>query len=365
MNTFFSFSRLKFNRKKIKGFSKNPFFYFGVISFVLFGVLCLGSGSLAGNTYLQKTDSPAASPFFKTTNAATSDNLFFSQNGGLALETPDLKIIQDNSVSAISTPSTTNAQTLGSIFGGSEAARNGDIDYEVQIGDTMDSLAAKFQLSKPTIAWANEISQNATLKVGQVLIVPPVDGVFYNVKSGDTIFDIAKRYKSTAEKIIAFNNLKDEGDIFSDDVIFLPDGKMPTSSAPSVIQIPIADSFFIYPTQGHISQGPHGFLGRGIDVANACGTPVYAAASGVVQRSQFNPTYGNFVTMSHSNGTSTYYGHLQSMSVRAGEAVVSGQMIGFIGRTGTAATGCHLHFEVRGAKNFLTKFGLGALVSFK
>ncbi len=332
------------------------------MSLVLFGLLSFGSGSLAGSNYAA-TDAAAIGSFFRTANSVQENDLFFSQQEALNQGTPDLKIIEENSLAAVSTPSVLNTQTLGDMFGGIQEERTGIVDHHVELGDTVSSVAQKYGITPITLALANEISKNAALKVDQSLIIPPVDGVFYIVKSGDTVSDIAKRYKSSVDKIISFNNLKNEGDIFKDDDIFLPGGQIPPKAAPSVIvQIPVATTFFIYPTQGKVSQGPHGFLGRGIDVANKCGTPVYAAASGVVQRSQFNPSYGNFVTIAHTNGTSTYYGHLQALLVSPGQNVAAGHMIGLIGRTGTAATGCHLHFEVRGAKNFLA--GL-SVVSFK
>lgn len=351
----------------IEGFSKNPFFYFGLTSLVLFGLVFFWSSSLAGDNYLKANTSIAANPFFKTGNAMGNNDIFFAQNSGSSLETPDLKIIEDKFVYAISTPGSYSTQTLGDIFGGQESEQNEIIDYEVQVGDTVASLSAKYGISKRTIALANDISENSALKVGQSLVIPSIDGIFYSVKAGDNTFDIAKKYKSSVEKIIAFNNLKNEGDIFPHDDLFLPDGKIPPKAAPlvpSVTQVPVANTFFSNPTQGVVSQGPHGLYGRGVDVANKCGTPIYAAASGQVQRAQFDRQGGNFITIAHANGTTTYYGHLSSILIASGQSVTKGQMIGLMGRTGTA-TGCHLHLEVRGATNFWAGLRVGAAVSFK
>jgi murein DD-endopeptidase MepM/ murein hydrolase activator NlpD len=63
-----------------------------------------------------------------------------------------------------------------------------------------------------------------------------------------------------------------------------------------------------------------------------------------------NGGYGNLVIISHSNGTQTVYGHSSKILVRAGENVKQGQTIALVGATGKA-TGPHLHFEIRGAKN--------------
>lgn len=85
----------------------------------------------------------------------------------------------------------------------------------------------------------------------------------------------------------------------------------------------------------------------GIDVSTAEGTPVLAAADGVVVLAGFNAGgYGNYVVISHGGGLDTLYGHLDSILVRQGQTVTHGQPIGAEGSTGNS-TGAHLHFEVR------------------
>lgn len=83
---------------------------------------------------------------------------------------------------------------------------------------------------------------------------------------------------------------------------------------------------------------------RGIDLAAARGTPVYAVAAGVVSADS-DRRYGNFVSISHAGGQRSLYAHLDQMLVRSGETVAAGQLIGNVGATGMA-TGPHLHFEV-------------------
>ena len=111
------------------------------------------------------------------------------------------------------------------------------------------------------------------------------------------------------------------------------------------------------PSGGYISShfGPriHPIYGiarlhAGIDLATPCGRPVYAARSGRVSYSGWLGTSGNFIRVTHEDGYTTGYAHLQSGSlyVRLGESVVTGQLIGRIGTTG-GSTGCHLHLETR------------------
>jgi murein DD-endopeptidase MepM/ murein hydrolase activator NlpD len=336
------------NNRNSKGVFQNPLFYFGLFSFILMGSLFFGSNSLAKLSYFSNNDALFFSPLFKNNEVAGDNNLFFGQSKGLTLETPDLKIIGDNSVYGISTPRLLTTQTLGNIFGGINQDRKDIIDYIVQPGDSLDKIAEEFNISWQTITWTNNISKNSPLKAGQNLVILPVSGVIHFVKSGDTISEISKTYKSNEESIIAFNNL--DGRIYIGDILIIPDGIMPSKPIPSISQTQLANSFFIYPAEGVISQGLHYY--NAVDIANKFGTPIRAAAAGVVQgvRYGWNLGGGNNITILHENNVVTYYGHLSSMSVRSGDAVYAGQIIGFMGITGIT-TGSHLHFQVVGAKN--------------
>ena len=119
----------------------------------------------------------------------------------------------------------------------------------------------------------------------------------------------------------------------------------------------ISASGWARPSGGYISShfGPriHPIYGiarlhAGIDLATPCGRPVYAARSGRVSYSGWLGTSGNFIRVTHEDGYTTGYAHLQSGSlyVRLGESVVTGQLIARIGNTG-GSTGCHLHLETR------------------
>ena len=84
----------------------------------------------------------------------------------------------------------------------------------------------------------------------------------------------------------------------------------------------------------------------GIDIPASRNTEIYAAKSGVVVTSTYNSSYGNYVVVSHSDGTSTLYAHMNSRNATVGQTVSQGQVIGYVGTTGSS-TGNHLHFEVR------------------
>lgn len=92
---------------------------------------------------------------------------------------------------------------------------------------------------------------------------------------------------------------------------------------------------------------------NGVDMPGPEGTPIFAAASGTVQRAEFKGANGNHIVLDHGGGFTTWYLHLSAMHVAAGQQVTAGQVIGLMGTTGRKAngqpssTGSHLHFETR------------------
>lgn len=84
----------------------------------------------------------------------------------------------------------------------------------------------------------------------------------------------------------------------------------------------------------------------GLDIANATGTPIVAAAAGTVTFAGYKGSYGNMLVISHGNGVQTYYAHCNTLNVSVGAKVAQGQKIATVGSTGNS-TGPHLHLEVR------------------
>lgn len=87
-------------------------------------------------------------------------------------------------------------------------------------------------------------------------------------------------------------------------------------------------------------------LHTGVDIIATPGTPVMAAAGGVVSIVAFHPEYGNIVDIDHDNGLTSRYAHLLKSTVKVGDVVMKGQNVAQVGNTGRT-TGPHLHFEVR------------------
>ncbi|MCL5004850.1 MAG: M23 family metallopeptidase [Patescibacteria group bacterium] len=94
-----------------------------------------------------------------------------------------------------------------------------------------------------------------------------------------------------------------------------------------------------------------------VDIANRCGTPIYAAREGIiieaVNDDSWNNGYGNSITIEHPNSIETLYAHLEKAEAQIGQYVKEKELIGYMGSTGNTygPTGCHLHFEIHGAEN--------------
>lgn len=347
--------------------SKNPILIFGVVSFILFGLVSLGSVPLAKSLSNQGNFSLVALSGIFQDNS--KEAYFISSTKKIWSESPEFLLIGNNSFQAASPPTTFSPEVLGALVGGYEIEDTKKVitEYIVESGDNLSSIATKFNISFSTLLWANDLNKYSLIQPGQKLIILPVSGIIYHVKDGDTLSEIAKKYKGKTKKITVFNNLSNEGDIYVGDIIIVPDGEMPPPSTKQYVsqQVPIANSFFICPISSpcQITQGLHWY--NAIDFSHGkCGEPIYAAAAGKVLKVKLTNstsrwTYGgagNNLTILHLNGVVTMYGHLATSLVSPGQEVSQGQLIALMGgRPGTPgaglSTGCHLHFGVSGARN--------------
>jgi LysM repeat protein len=231
--------------------------------------------------------------------------------------------------------------------------------YNVRSGDTVLGIAAQFNLQPETIQWANpELEANPDmLRIGDRLVILPTDGVLHVVQSGDTLSNIAAKYKVSTDAIVGFslNRLADNSTpIAVGQQLVIPGGDKPyiakqvvAYSGPVPEGASIGTGAFAWPTSGTISQ-PYWNGHRALDIGAWTGTAVTAADSGYViaASSGWNNGYGTMVMIDHGSGYVTLYGHLNSIFVRQGESVSKGQQLGTVGNTGNS-TGPHLHFEVR------------------
>lgn len=282
------------------------------------------------------------------------------------LTAPDLSIIQNSAlVSPLNPQGVLNDDIRGSIT-----------TYSVKEGDNLSAIAQSFGVSVNTLLWANNIQNVRTIKPGDTLVILPVSGVKYTPKKGDTIESIAKKFKPrnadlegfTAD-ILSFNGLAVDEKLAIGLEIIIPDGEFQDVSFPSTTRsggtvsrfaaLPEYAGYYLRPIVGGRNSratkaNPHGIHGfNGVDLANGCGNITMASAGGAVlvaRSTGWNGGYGRYVVIAHPNGTQTLYAHLRAVTVTSGQAVLQGQHIGVTGTSGNS-TGCHVHFEIRGAQN--------------
>lgn len=242
--------------------------------------------------------------------------------------------------------------------------------HTVESGESLSMIATKYGVKVETIMWENGLGNANSIRTGQKLLVPPVDGVSYTVAKGDTLDKIAKKYSITKEAIIAQNTLENEV-ITKDQSLFLPgakpiitdtmiannrgysgtrDNRVSYAGVKGSGASPAVGRIFIYPTTGGITQGYH--AGHyAFDIADRSKPPIWAAGGGTVIKASsgtWGGGYGTHVIIDHGNGVKTLYGHMSSLNVVVGQEVSQGDVIGIMGNTGRVygATGIHLHWEV-------------------
>ena len=284
----------------------------------------------------------------------------------------DIQTTSDNALMANSGPSGTTADIVGTTQSDRISV------YVVRPGDTLSVIAKMFGVSVNTIIWANNLSGINDVHPGDTLIILPISGVKRTVAAGDTLKSIAKKYGADANEIAQFNGLDPAEALVVGSTLIIPGGEV-APAAPKAVKSPrrigrepylggggaAQPGYYGNPVPGAvITQGIHGW--NAVDIGAARGTPIHAAAAGTViiarNNGGWNGGYGNYVVITHDNNTETLYAHMTHAIVSPGQAVLGGQIIGYVGTTGMA-TGPHLHFEVRGAKNPFAQCPVGSVCS--
>ena len=168
-------------------------------------------------------------------------------------------------------------------------------------------------------------------------------------QGGPAPLDSASRQLSQAEFIAQLKAISTTLDDRSDKLgaldSVLMQGRVEQKAIPTTM--PVVQAFY----SSNFGYRIDPFNGRsafhtGVDFISAAGSPILAAAGGVVATAEWHGEYGNMVDIDHDNGLTTRYAHLQKAHIKTGDVVLKGQHIGDLGATGRA-TGPHLHFEVR------------------
>ncbi|KLI38170.1 M23 family metallopeptidase [Brachyspira hyodysenteriae] len=224
-------------------------------------------------------------------------------------------------------------------------------EYIIEEGDNLTTISRKIGANLDTLVSVNKITNANRLRPGQKIVIPNRNGLLYTIKKDESIEEIAERYDVSLNRVLSFNKISDPNDIEVGDDIFLPGAKYTLDeridkfgqmfSIPTTItRISSVFGYRVHPITGVRTKH------MGVDIPGRLNTPVYAARKGKVIFAGYSGGYGNLVIVRHDKGYTTYYGHLNSITTKAGATVGVGVMIGRMGSTGRS-TGSHLHFEVR------------------
>jgi len=336
-------------------------------------MLALSLVLLAGYLGWRVQSTQAASPGITPTLTPQTDRLVSSANQ-VPAELPVYFIGIDEEAISRRTYLHTNVPTR---------SRTEVIEYSVTTGDSVFGIAQSFNLHPETILWANYDQLNDSpdmLNPGMQLNVPPVDGVYYQWQEGDTLDSVAAKFETNVQDILSWegNNF----DLTNPQVepkqwIMIPNGHrefrqwlVPTIArsnsgvsksvlGPGACEGDYSGAYgsgsFAWPTASHTLSGNDFWSGHlGIDIAGALGDGVFASDAGVIVFAGWAyGGYGNMVMIDHGNGYQTLYAHLSSVSAACGQSVYTGSYIGAVGSTGNS-TGPHLHFEVRYMGGFIS-----------
>ncbi|MEI7846307.1 MAG: peptidoglycan DD-metalloendopeptidase family protein [Chloroflexota bacterium] len=245
-------------------------------------------------------------------------------------------------------------------------------ELTVSRGDSVFAISKEFKIKPDTLLWANYDVLNDSpdsIRPGQSLNIPPVDGILYKWKEGDTLVGVSSQYKAKVEDVLNWpgNDVDLTNPAFkAGQMVMIPGGSreykqwlIPTiargkSGTTGVGGAacgggPVGSTAFLWPAANHFISGNDYYGGHlGIDIAAGEGAAVFASDAGVVTRATggYNGGYGNVIMIDHGNGYSTLYAHLSAINVVVCQGVSAGAVIGAAGNTGNSF-GAHLHFEVR------------------
>ncbi|AOI91857.1 peptidoglycan DD-metalloendopeptidase family protein [Burkholderia pseudomultivorans] len=187
----------------------------------------------------------------------------------------------------------------------------------------------------------------------------PVGPGFYRVERGDTLYKIARENRQSVQNIVRWNQITNPDAIEVGQVLRVapPPGtttgtgtagrSRPAPSAPVESAVKPATSIsLIWPAPGTVVRSFDGSKSKGIDIANAAGTPVAAAAPGVVVYAGNGLRgYGNLIILKHNADYLTAYAHNRALLVKEGQSVTQGQTIAEMGSSDSDRVA--LHFELR------------------
>jgi murein DD-endopeptidase MepM/ murein hydrolase activator NlpD len=230
------------------------------------------------------------------------------------------------------------------LFGTAFAA--GVQQHLVQKGETLSEIAQKYKVPVKSIIQANSIESAHRIQTGKTLRIPgkafAFNEILYQVKPGDTLIGIARLHNVEWKVLQRINDISSPRNLQIGAEIRIPyDGSFGFRDPLRVLLVLTSK----YGYRPHPVTRRYRFH-EGIDLRAAVGTRVYASKTGRVIFAGQKGGYGKIVGIEHKGNFTTWYGHLSRIRVKVGQTVSQGKVIGLSGNTGIS-TGPHLHFEIR------------------
>lgn len=231
------------------------------------------------------------------------------------------------------------------------------IFYTIKEGDTLASISKTLAVPWREITWSNP-GLHVPLTAGKVLRLPPVPGFVVEVNKGDSLASIAAAYGIDPVTIVDFNRVR--GALVPGSLLVIPvdpavGPNLPTGVPadpikPEQLMCPIPGAPIIQkfgPTSFALEPPYDGYqhFHTGVDILAGYGTPILAAAGGVVTAVGMADYYGIRVEVTDSYGLVEIYAHMEEVSVAMGEVVQQGDKVGLVGSTGLSI-GSHLHLQL-------------------
>lgn len=229
--------------------------------------------------------------------------------------------------------------------------------HQVNPGETLGSIANRYNLAPETIIGINPSVKNGMVTPGTELQILPFNGIVVEVPGNQTWRQIASKYKVRPDTVFEINGCQKKPKF-----VFLPvlpgvatqpqmvSATTPSRSTANISGYPLPNTanlglsygWQIHPTTGDV------FFHSGVDLLAPVGSSVQAIASGIVVFAKEQGSYGKLVIINHADGLQSRYAQLESIKVTLGQKVNQGDILGTVGTSGQpTSTQPHLHFEMR------------------
>lgn len=171
--------------------------------------------------------------------------------------------------------------------------------------------------------------------------------ISHKVAQGDSLASIATKYHADAQTIVdyPYNDIPDNLTLEVGQILIIPNGYI--DSAPPPPPVAKGSGILAWPAFGPISQYAYWWHAGAIDIVSDTGSPVLATDNGkVIAVEKLTTGYGWHIVLDHQTGLTSLYAHLSQIDVTLNQKISKGQVLGSVGATGRS-TGSHLHFEVK------------------